>query len=115
MVLRVTERERATILAALRRWLSYPAAREADLTATNRGKLKPLDDGEIQRLCQRLSETAKRGNAPPFKQWCRCAQTSKTAGVINLMGHILTALDHQLNAPSIRASALQHRSRPTHG
>ena len=62
MVLRVTERERATILAALRRWLSYPAAREADLTATNRGKHKPLDDGEIQRLCQRLSEKVKRGN-----------------------------------------------------
>jgi hypothetical protein len=63
MVVRVTERERATILAALRRWLSYPAAREADSIATNRGKYKPLDDGEIQRLCKRLNETAKRGNA----------------------------------------------------
>jgi len=63
MIVRVTERERATILAALRRWLSYPAAREADLTATNRGKHKPLDDGEIQRLCKRLSETTKGGNA----------------------------------------------------
>src|SRR5262245_37487305 len=68
MVLRVTERERATILAALRRWLSYPAARGADLTATNRGKHKPLDDGEIQRLCQRLSETAKRGHAAPLRR-----------------------------------------------
>ena len=68
MVVRVTERERATIVAALRRWLSYPAAREADLTATNRGKLKPLDDSEIQRLCQRLGETAKRGNAPPLRR-----------------------------------------------
>jgi hypothetical protein len=68
MVVRVTERERATIVAALRRWLIYPAAREADLTATNRGKLKPLDDSEIQRLCQRLSETAKRGNAPPLRR-----------------------------------------------
>jgi hypothetical protein len=58
MVVRVTERERATILAALRRWLSYPAAREADATATNRGKHKPLDDGEIQRLCKRLNEIA---------------------------------------------------------
>ena len=64
MVVRVTERERATTLAALRRWLSYPAAREADPTATSRGKHRPLDDGEIQRLCQRLSKTAKRGNAP---------------------------------------------------
>jgi len=68
MVLRVTERERATILASLRRWLSYPAAREADLTATNRGKYKPLDDGEIQRLCQRLSETVKRGNGAPLRR-----------------------------------------------
>ena len=68
MVVRVTERERATILAALRRWLSYPAAREADLTATNRGKHKPLDDGEIQRLCKRISETARRGNAGPLRR-----------------------------------------------
>jgi hypothetical protein len=68
MVVRVTERERATILAALRRWLSYPAAREADLTATNRGKHKPLDDGEIQRLCRRLSETQKRSNAAPLRR-----------------------------------------------
>ena len=66
MVVRVTERERATILAALRRWLSYPAAREADLTATNRGKHKPLDDGETQRLCKRLSETAKTRDASPL-------------------------------------------------
>jgi len=69
MVLRITDRERATILAALRRWLSYPAAREADLTATNRGKLKPLDDGEIQRLCQRLSEKVKRGNGAALRRY----------------------------------------------
>jgi len=50
MVVKLTERERGTVLAALRRWRSYPAAREADPTATNRGKHKPLDDGEIQRL-----------------------------------------------------------------
>jgi hypothetical protein len=63
MLVRVTERERATLVAALRCWLSYPAAREADPTATNRGKHKPLDDGEIQRLCKRLSEATRRGNA----------------------------------------------------
>lgn len=68
MVVRVTERERATILAALRRWLSYPAAREADATATNRGKHKPLDDGEIQRLCKRISEMAGSGNAAPLRR-----------------------------------------------
>lgn len=63
MVVKVTERERATILAALRRWLSYPVAREADSAATNRGKYKPLDDGEIQRLCKRFNETERGGNA----------------------------------------------------
>ena len=68
MVVRVTERERATILAALRRWLSYPAAREADPTATNRGKHKPLDDGEIQRLCTRIIEMAGSGNGAPLRR-----------------------------------------------
>ncbi len=67
MVVKVTERERATILAALRRWLSYPAAREADATATSRGKHKPLDDGEIQRLCKRIIEMATIGNAAPLR------------------------------------------------
>jgi hypothetical protein len=68
MLVRLTERERATILAALRRWLSYPAAREADTIATNRGKHRPLDDGEIQRVCKRLSEMAGRGNAAPLRR-----------------------------------------------
>ena len=68
MVVKLTERERATILAALRRWLSYPAAREADATATNRGKHRPLDDGEIQRLCKRVSEMANRGKAGPRRR-----------------------------------------------
>ena len=68
MELRFTERERATVLAALRRWLSYPAAREADSIATNHGKHKPLDDSEIQRLCKRLSEMARKGNAAPLRR-----------------------------------------------
>src|SRR5262249_43155484 len=67
MLVKLTERERATLLAALRRWLSYPAAREADPIATNRGKHKPLDDGEIQRLCKRLSEMDRRGKAAPLR------------------------------------------------
>jgi hypothetical protein len=54
-------------LAALRRWLSYPA-READSIATNRGKHKPLDDGEIQRLCKRISEIANKGSAAPLRR-----------------------------------------------
>jgi hypothetical protein len=56
MIIKLTVRERATILATLRRWLSYPAAREADSIATGGGKYKPLDDGEIQRLCKRITE-----------------------------------------------------------
>jgi len=56
MLIRITEREGATILAALRRWLSYPAAREADSIATKAGKYKPLDNGEIEALCKRLTK-----------------------------------------------------------
>jgi hypothetical protein len=56
MIVNLTKRERATILAAPRRWLSYPAAREADSIATNGGKHKPLDNGEIDRLCKRITE-----------------------------------------------------------
>jgi hypothetical protein len=99
VVFRVTERERATVLAALRRWLSYPAAREADLTATNRGKHKPLDDGEIQRLCKRLSEMARTGKAAPLRR------------------HSSNGADNNPSRrqPSSRASGLQRRSRPKHG
>jgi hypothetical protein len=61
MVVKLTARQRATILAALRRWLSYPAAREADSIATKGGKYSPLDGGEIQRLCKRIT---KRDAAP---------------------------------------------------
>jgi len=56
MLIRITEREGATILAALRRWLSYPAAREADSIATKAGKYKPLDNGEIEAVCKRLTK-----------------------------------------------------------
>jgi len=63
MLIKLTERERATILASLRRWLSYPAAREADSIATNGGKHKPLDDAEIQRLCKRFIEIESKRDA----------------------------------------------------
>lgn len=56
MLIKFTKRERATVLAALRRWLSYPAAREADPIATNGRKYKPLDNAEIDRLCTRITE-----------------------------------------------------------
>jgi hypothetical protein len=54
MIIRLTNAERDTLLAALRRWQSYPAAREADSIATNGGKHKPLDNAEIERVCKRL-------------------------------------------------------------
>ena len=57
MLVRITERERATIMAALRRWLSYPAARQSESIATSGGKYKPLDNGEIEAVCKRLSKT----------------------------------------------------------
>ena len=64
MLIKLTKRERATILASLRRWLSYPAAREADSIATNGGKNKPLDNAEIDRLYNRIAEPdPKRGRA----------------------------------------------------
>jgi hypothetical protein len=92
MEVKFTERERATILAALRRWLSYPAAREADTTATNRGKHKPLDDGEIQRLCKRISDIARRGNAAPLR-----GHSNNGAG----MQKHPKRRDDQLDAPSL--------------
>jgi hypothetical protein len=32
------------------------------------GKHKPLDDGEIQRLCKRISEIANKGSAAPLRR-----------------------------------------------
>jgi hypothetical protein len=63
MVLKLTRREGDTILAALRRWLSYPAAREADSIATNGGKHKPLDNFEIERLCKRITKIESKRDA----------------------------------------------------
>jgi hypothetical protein len=63
MIIKLTKRERATILAALRRWLSYPAAREADFIATSRGKHKPLDNAELDRLCKRITELGTKPDA----------------------------------------------------
>jgi hypothetical protein len=55
MIIRLTNAERDTILAALRRWQSFPAAREADAVATNGGKHRPLDNAEIERICKRMT------------------------------------------------------------
>src|SRR5215472_7856470 len=66
MIVKLAKRERATVLAALRRWLSYPAAREADSVATNRGKHKPLDNAEIERLCKRITEIQRKRDTAPW-------------------------------------------------
>jgi hypothetical protein len=107
MLVKLTERERATILAALRRWLSYPAAREADPTATNRGKHKPLDDGEIQRLCKRISEMGARGNAASLRRHSNNGARAQSKDEPQLL------LDQR--SAAIHASGLQRPSRPARG
>jgi hypothetical protein len=77
MRIKVTNRERATILAALQRWHSYPAAREADLIATNGGKYRPLDNVEIERLCKRITRIEReRDSMPGLRQSENGARTS---------------------------------------
>jgi len=66
MLIKLTNRERATILAALRRWHSYPAARGADSVATSGGKHKPLDNSEIERLCKRITKLEGKRDAARF-------------------------------------------------
>jgi hypothetical protein len=99
MLVKLTKRESATILAALRRWLSYPAARGADSIATGGGKHKPLDSGEIERLCKRITK----------KEWNRdVALLHQSTNGDGVNTRIRTN-------QAIRASGLQHRSRPTRG
>jgi hypothetical protein len=68
MIIRLTNAERDTILAALRRWQSYPAAREADSVATNGGKHRPLDNAEIERICKRMTRNERKRNAAPSRR-----------------------------------------------
>jgi len=69
MIIKLTNAERDTILAALRRWQSYPAAREADSVATNGGKHRPLDNAEIDRICKRMTrDERKRDGVPSHRQ-----------------------------------------------
>ena len=68
MIIKLTNAERDTILAALRRWQSFPAAREADLIATNGGKHRPLDNAEIERICKRMTRIETKRNATPSPQ-----------------------------------------------
>src|SRR5215469_538529 len=67
MIIKLTNVERDTILAALRRWQSFPAAREADSIATNGGRHKPLDNSEIERICKRMIRTETKRDAAPSR------------------------------------------------
>ena len=66
MLVRLTNAERDTILAALRRWQSYPAAREADSIATDGGKHRPLDNAQIEQVCKRLTKIERKRDAAPL-------------------------------------------------
>jgi len=66
MIIKLTNAERDTILAALRRWQSFPAAREADSIATGGGKHRPLDNAEIERICRRMTKTERKRDAAPL-------------------------------------------------
>jgi hypothetical protein len=66
MIVKLTNAERDTILAALRRWQSFPAAREADWIATGGGKHRPLDNAEIERICKRLIKIERKRDAAPL-------------------------------------------------
>jgi hypothetical protein len=68
MIIRLTSAECDTILAALRRWQSFPAAREADLLATDGGKHRPLDNSEIESLCKRMTRIETKRDAPSRRQ-----------------------------------------------
>lgn len=56
MLLSITPREFATILAALRLWQEQdaPPVRQYDI-ATACGEFEPLGSGEIDALCERLN------------------------------------------------------------
>jgi hypothetical protein len=68
MILKLTNAERHTILAALRRWQSYPAAREADSIATNGGQHRPLDNAEIERICKRMTRDERKRDTVPSRR-----------------------------------------------
>jgi hypothetical protein len=104
MITKLTRRERATILAALRRWLSYPAAREADSIATNGGKQKPLDNAEIERLCRRISELAGKRDPPPVR-----VVTPKTLPIQSGVAHVCTRMTSSDNVTCVEIKTEKQR------
>jgi hypothetical protein len=77
MIIKLNKAERDTILAALRRWQSFPAAREADFLAPNGGKHRPLDNSEIERICKRMTRTETKRDALSRRQSDNGAQEQK--------------------------------------
>ena len=53
--MKLTEQELATVLAALRLWQRYPNTSGLMDIATNGGEFNPLNNNEIDALCQRLN------------------------------------------------------------
>jgi hypothetical protein len=105
MIVLLSERERGTILAALRRWHSYPAAREADSIATNGGKHKPLDNGEIERLCKRITKKeTKRDGGRLLRQSSNGSREQKG---LKLRDDMRAAQEHSSNARGSGKSSLQ--------
>ena len=82
MIIKLTNAERDTILAALRRWQSFPAAREADFIATNGGKHKPLDNSEIERICKRMTRIETQRDAPSRRQLTNDADERKASKAV---------------------------------
>jgi hypothetical protein len=79
MIIKLNKAERDTILAALRRWQSFPAAREADLIATSGGRHRPLDNSEIERICKRMTRTETKRDALARRQSDNGAQERKAS------------------------------------
>ena len=92
MIIRLTNVERDTILAALRRWQSYPAAREADSIATNAGKHKPLDNAEIERVCKRITKIERKRDAmaPASRKRLRLRDDVRTAQGLSIASEHLS-------------------------
>jgi NH3-dependent NAD+ synthetase len=82
MIVKLTYAERDTILAALRRWQSYPAAREADSIATGGRKHRPLDNAEIERICKRMTKTESKRDAAPLPRQSNNGDREKKASKI---------------------------------
>ena len=101
MIVELTYAERDTILAALRRWQSYPVARAADSIATGGGKHRPLDNAEIERICKRMTKTERKRDAALLLR-----QSNNGA----ILGQMERGADGQRQRWSQAASRLRNRS-----